>query len=277
MIFLYGLIREPQKKAIALQGECPIYTIPFQGLSGVVSPVTLDFSQKLPKEVLIKALIQHQKSLEELMKTYDVIPFKFGTSLKDEEELLYLLKTHHGTFQKLLQDYKNHCEFSVSAVWINQQNVFDEILLKNSELSQLKEKVLKSAILEDKIELGKKLQAALLYHNEKEETFISQKLGSLSSKTFSHEKMNDFMLYHVSHLLNKKGIAEFYKTLETLNQTFQGKIQFRAVGPLPAYSFATVHVNVIPATQIRQAYHILGIHAAAGFNAIKKAHQILSR
>lgn len=278
MIFLYGIIQESQRKEwhFLNDGAIPSYTIPFQGLSGVVSPAHLDFSQKLPKEVLIKSLIQHQKFLEELMKTYDVIPFKFGTSLKDENDLTHLLKFHYETFKRLLSDYKNQCEISLSAVWINQQSVFDELLLKDQKLAELKEKIQENSLLEDRVKLGKKLQESLLSNNERVALEISQGLTPISVKTFSHEKVNDFMLYHVSHLLPKNGLPKFYEALEKLNQTFQGKIQFRAVGPLPPYSFATVHVNVIPATQIKEAHHILGIHAPTGFSEIKKAHQQLA-
>lgn len=278
MIFIYGVIQEPQRKEwhFLNDGAVPSYTIPFQGVSGVISPAYIDFSQKLPKEVLVKSLIGHQKFLEELMKTYDVIPAKFGTSLKDEKEFIYLLKSHHRTFQKLLKEYKNHCEMSVSAMWVDQKNVFDEVLLKDQKLAELKEKIQKNSLLEDRVKLGKKLQESLLSNNERLAVEISQRLAPISVKTFSHEKMSDFMLYHVSHLLPKNVIPKFYEMLEKLNQTFQGKIQFRAVGPLPPYSFATVHVNVIPATQIKEAHHILGIHAPTGFSEIKKAHQQLA-
>jgi len=277
VIFLHAVIDEKEKKKFEFESHYfhLLHTIPYEGKSVMVSSTTIDFTKEVAKETLVRALLDYQAFLEELMKTYNVIPFKFGTCLSDEKALLSILKTKNDIFEKLLSTYKNKCEISVTAAWVDQKTAFETVLKNNDELSKLKDET--DSSLEKRVAFGKKIQEKLLSYNEGVQKKFQSELEASSLKIALYEIANDFMTYHGSHLIWKEQREDFLKKLDTLNNDFHGKYQIRAIGPLPPYSFATIYLNIIPSDQIKKACEVLGLSSISNLGEIKKVHQALSK
>ena len=287
MIFLYGIIkgRDPKLKMENFEtrgiDQAKVYVLSYKDLQLLISPCYDTFTgNSLSRETLVSSLIDYQKFLESVLKTKDVIPFKFGTLVQDEKEVLKLLKIKYQTFKSLLNLYQGLCEFSVTATWLNSKAVFEALLGEDHELCELKRKAEVTQNSTDKIKVGQRLQTVLLSKNKEIDTIISAAIKKISQDSTSHEKLDDFMIYHESHLVQKRDTALFYECLEELNQTlnerakinFHGQVQFKAIGPLPVYSFATVFVQRIAKADLEKAQSLLGIGSSSSFEELQKAY-----
>ena len=285
MIFLYGIIKGSDQKLKIENFEthgidqAPVYGISYKDLQLLVSPCHNIFNPNdLSRETLVKSLIDYQKFLEDVLKKEDIIPFKFGTIVQEEKEVLKLLKSKYQTFKSLLSLYQDLCEFSVTATWLDPKVVFETLLKEDQELCELKRKAEVTQNSTDKITVGRRLQAVLVSKNKEIESIISQALKKVSQESTQHEKLDDFMIYHESHLVQKSDTSLFYECLEEVNRTLhsphsmEGHVQFKAIGPLPVYSFATIFVRRIPKSDLEKAQSLLGIGSSAGFDELQKAY-----
>lgn len=286
MIFLYGVIKGCDQKELMKSFETPgisrgidqahVYAVSYKDLQILISHSHDTFTQRcLSKETLVKSLIDYQKFLEDVLKKEDIIPFKFGTLVQDESEVLKLLKVKYPTFKSLLNLYHDLCEFSVTATWSNPKAIFEALLREDNSLLELKKKAEVTQDSTDKIKVGQRLQTVLLSKNSDIDAVISQTLKKISQDSTSHEKMDDFMIYHESHLVQKNDMSIFYECLEELNQTLNEsgrQVQFKVIGPLPVYSFATVFVRHIPKADLEKAQNLLGIGPSSSFDEIQRAY-----
>lgn len=278
MIFLYGIVKGGGKRNLQTPGidQGQAHAVSHKDLNILVSPREKPPTQNnVPKEILFQSLIEYQKFLENVLKEEDIIPFKFGTTLNDDEEAGKLLRDKYETLQKLLFLYHDLCEFSVTATWLSPQSIFETLLQEDKDLLELKKKAEISGGSTDKIKVGQRLQGILLLKNKQMESCISERIKKISTECAPHGKRDDFMVYHGSHLIQKSDIEKFWDCLEELNHTFQGRVQFKGIGPLPVYSFATIFVRRVPQETLEKARTLLGVGNSSTLEELQKAYSTL--
>jgi len=76
--YLYGVIKEEKGRDFGPIGigehQDSVYTIPYQGLSAVVSDSPRIAYDSIPKEAVVRHLANHQFVIEQVMKSYTIIP-----------------------------------------------------------------------------------------------------------------------------------------------------------------------------------------------------------
>ena len=280
--YLYGIIEFNEERTFGPIGfEMPnqqktsVMALPFEDLAVVVGPTPHEHFDGLRKEILIQSLLSHQQTLETIMKVRFVLPFKFGTVLKDKKEMSTLLSQNHPFLLEWFHKMKNRCEMEVVATW-DTQTVLKEMAERDPQIAEWKKnfQALSGPEQEkEKLSLGKYLSEKLKKQAARCAEEILTALKGLSESWATHELMNDQMVFNASFLLTRGGEELFSKTLEDLDKRLEGKLNFRCVGPLPPYSFATVTIKRFDPKQIHQAQEKLGLKSFVDPGQVKKAYK----
>lgn len=223
----------------------------------------------LSKEVLVKALLSHQQTLETIMKGQFILPCKFGTLLK-EEEVKEILSQKGDRLTQWFQKMKDTFEIDTIALW-NPQEILKEMAARDPEIAELKNSG------EGKLSIGMRLAAKLRSKAQTHAQEIIRVLKGVSLGQANHDVMNGEMVLNASFLLHQGSEKLFFKAIESLDQQFGGRLTFRCVGPLPPYSFATVTIRRFDLDEIRQAEKKLGIKESVDLRGVKQAYKKLAR
>jgi len=109
--------------------------------------------------------------------------------------------------------------------------------------------------------------------NTRIELDILDALSEFSIDIKMHEVMNDQMISNSAFLINRSKKEKFEKVIDRLDEKYDGKLNYKLVGPLPCYSFYTIEVKEINLEQVAQAKKVLGLSESASDAEIKKAWQ----
>ncbi|MFH0771370.1 MAG: GvpL/GvpF family gas vesicle protein [Candidatus Omnitrophota bacterium] len=262
------------------------YTIPYQDISALVRDSEIvDTSTSLSinpeqapgfnlgraervdythmrKDILARLLIGHQTVIERIMTAQDtIIPMRLGTYAQDEAEVRDILSKGHNLIKEIFERISDKIEIDITATWGDLASIIKEAG-EEKEIKEFKEKLLsnpKGVTIDDQMKIGFMLKKVL---DEKRDKFAKEIQGSL--KTFcvdikTHELMDDKMVVNAAFLVDKDKREGFDKKVEELNVKFNEKLNFRCVGPLPAYSFFTIEIKKIQFNDVNLARKRLGI------------------
>ena len=252
---------------------------PDKNLAAVIGPPPDEDFDSSNKEKLVKRLLAHQETLETIMKTQFILPCKFGTILKDQNEAHEILSQSRALLEQWFHKIKNCCEMGVIATW-DAKHILQEIALKDPEIGLLKkelERLPPSDQTAVRIAVGVRLSNRLKEEAKRYETEISAKLEDAGERVVTHALMNDEMVFNASFLLAREEEEKFLKLLEALDLDFKGELNFKCVGPLPPYSFATVTIQRFETEKINWAKEMLKLKDLATLDQVKKAYQKRAR
>lgn len=284
--YLYGFIESKEEKnfgpigfALGNAGKESVISLPDKNLAAVIGPPPDENFSSSSKEKLVRRLLAHQETLETIMKIQFILPCKFGTILEDQNEAREILSQNRAPLEQWFHKMKNCCEMDVIATW-NTKQILQEIISKNPEIDLLKkdlESLPSSEQEAARIAVGARLSIKLKEEAERYETKIATKLKSAEERVAAHDLMNDEMVFNASFLLARWEEEGFLKLLETLDRDFQGRLNFKCVGPLPPYSFATVTVQRFETQKIDRAREMLRLKDLTSLDQVKKAYQKRAR
>lgn len=251
-----------------------VYSIIHEELAAIVSSdSSMDF-KTMPKDLVIRHLLDHQKVIERVMALNSIIPFKFGSLAQSEKEVEQILTEGYTLFKSLLPWIRERVEVELVAKW-NRELVFKTLYDEESEircLQKLIEKQSEANTFLEKITLGKLVRQCL---SKKEVLFREKILSHLkgcAESLSNHEVMDDLMILNAAFLLRKGLEKEFDRRVEYLDHTFSGEVCFKLIGPLPLYSFKCLEIEWADATEIRKALSVLGLKENASFADLKSAY-----
>lgn len=259
---LYGFVEAKEKKDL--------------GIAAVTGKPPHENLKGLSKEKLVQALLEHQQTLENIMKTQFILPCKFGTVLRDEKEAEEILAQNSSSLKTWLEKMKNCCELDVIATW-NVGKMLQEIAVLDPVIVELKKAVVvlpPDEQEEAKLSVGMQLSAKLKERAECYAKHILNRLKEKSTAIAPHDLMNDTMVFNASFLLDRRQEDSFGKILEELDKHFEGKLHFKCVGPLPPHSFATIQVKRFEPKQIVEASKILGLNGKTDLKKVKQAYKL---
>jgi hypothetical protein len=84
------------------------------------------------------------------------------------------------------------------------------------------------------------------------------------------------MVMNVAFLVEKANQEEFDSRVRQLNDLFHNQIDFRIIGPLPPYSFATVEVTRLDPKKIEEARQLLGLSENISEAEVRGAYRHLA-
>lgn len=257
--------------------EIGVGVIPYQDIAAVVTDSEIIDYTHMFKDVLARALVEHQKVIERIMSTgYSIIPMRLGTFAMNEVEVKDILSKGYGLIKEMIPKISDKIEIDVVATWSDFASAIKEAG-EEKEIKEYKEKLLSSPrgiTVDDQMKIGFMLKKALDEKREKYAFKIQDILKSVSIDYKQHELMDDKMVANIALLIDKAKQKEFYAKVEDLNTEFAEKLNFRCVGPLPAYSFFTLEIKKMQFNDVDWARKKLGIiNDAVAKDEIKKAFQ----
>jgi hypothetical protein len=286
-LYLYAIIPTSANIIFDIPGagedDDEIYTISNDGLAVVVSSSPLPDYHGLKRNEAAVYLVAHQRVLEAIMQDFSLLPVKFGTVLRDENQVYRFLKQGASLFRSALNRFAGKMQMEVVVLW-NPVQVFQEIGQEET-IVQLKTQVVNRSsddTLGERVALGRLVQAAL----EGRRTALREKLlpalREVALDMVINPLMDDNMVANVALLIDNASGRALDQRIETLDAEFvSGKLQtpgntpltFRCVGPLPPYSFATVEAQQITFDEIETARRVLNLKERASYAEIKKAYR----
>ena len=223
-------------------GECGsrVYTIYFQDLSAVVSD-----SPVKRYSVSRENLISHERAIEEVMKTYTVLPVRFATIAEVEDKVKKILEKEYSRFVDLLKTMEGKKELGLKAVF-KEDIVYKEILANNDGIRIKKEKMakdVKTARYQELIELGRLVETALIEEKTRYKDDILNVLEPLALGVKVNNTYGEHIIINAAFLIERQKESEFDRKVGVLADSYTDKIKFKYVGTLPPFNFVNIEIN----------------------------------
>ncbi len=281
--YIYGVIQNGGRRtfgSIGIGGRGDeVYVVPCQDLAAVVSDCpAIDYKAVKEKEKIVRDLAAHQRVTEEVMKHCSILPMKFGTMVEEEKEVESVLRQGYFNLKEAQAAFQDKVEVEVVVTW-DLTSVFQEV--GNEEpIAKLRAKTegrpgLRG--LNDRINLGKIVYESLSRRREDHQREIVEVLANCSIDRQKNALMDDSFVMNVAFLIDKERQDEFDERLEELDKGMGGALNFRRIGPLPPYSFATIEVRPMTHQEVKGARELLGLGEKASLGEIKEAYYDLAQ
>ncbi len=277
--YIYGIIdssNETDFNISGLNGSSPVYTIAYQGLGCLVSNYFGEKFSSRPGEEVVRCLLTHQVVVEHVMRQHTVLPVKFGTVLTTSDEVRSLLLQGHSQFVDALAWIQDKVEIEVAATW-NTKQILQEISTE-PEIIRASKAIAgrRQPALQGQIELGRMVKASM---DRRRSSYRQQMLNFLTSVAIDVQPnalVSDEMVMNVAFLVQNTNQEEFDSCVKQLNDLFHNQINFRIIGPLPPYSFATVEVTRPNPEKIEEARQLLHLGKTFSEPEVRKAYRRLA-
>lgn len=275
--YIYGIINSNSEAALAITGpggSGPVYTIAHKGLACVLSDYTGRELGSMSKEEVVRCLLAHQIVVEQVMREHTVLPVKFGTVLAASDEVLDLLSQCHQQFVEALTWIADKVEVEVAATWDTAQ-VLREISAE-PEIVRARESITsrpRQPTVEECLRLGNMVKASLDRHRDRYRERMIAFLKPVAIDVQPNALVSEQMVMNVAFLVEKVNQREFDSQVGQLNDLCHGQINFRIIGPLPPYSFATVEVSRPNWEKLSEAQRMLGLPQVILEARVRKAYR----
>ena len=231
-------------------------------LAAVVSETLIGAYTDLPRGDVMRALAQHQAAVETLMRGASVLlPVKFGTVLADEGQVRNVLYLGRADFERAFDLVGDRGEVDVAVTW-DPARIFDEIAL-TPEFIALKDEV--ESLPPDKQMAGKVAVGRLVKEqldarrNALRDALVAE-ITPHATRWRLNPVMDDSMVMNVACLVNVDEETALEDRVYELDEQHTGQLNFRLIGPLPPYSFATVEARAVRGEDVTQASTLLGLN-----------------
>ena len=257
-------------------GAGPLCLVTGEGLGCVVSDHTGWDITAIPREQLVRHLITHQQVIEHVMDDRSVLPVRFGTVLDSEFEVMDELTHGRSKLAEAFASVQDKVEIEVAATW-DTRRVLKEVGA-DEEVVRAREAVAGSGgpTLEDRVRLGRVVKACLDRRRNGYRQRMLDILRPASVDTASNALIAEEMVMNEAFLVERDGLPGFNQAVERLDGLFGGEIDFRVIGPLPPYSFATVDIKRITGDEIRAARRSLHLDGQISEVEVRRAYRRLA-
>ncbi|MFH1971443.1 MAG: GvpL/GvpF family gas vesicle protein [Patescibacteria group bacterium] len=282
--YIYCIIGENKETKLNLRGidNQEVGFICVKDIAAVVSPSPIIDFDRLSEKELTGYVAVHQKVNEEVMSAksgeYDIVPMAFGIIAPNNDEVVRILEKAYFQFKTALRKIAGKVEFVVQVCW-DQKKILEELMKKNSEIQQLKQKIsTKTGILNipTKLKLGKLIQQEAEAHKQAYLKDIQALLKNPAHDFTSNKLMRDEMIANFSFLIERTKELEFDQKMQELGDKYGNELSFKYVGPMPPYSFVNINLSLGNFALIDEARNTLGLTEQAYFEEIKNSYRSLA-
>jgi len=277
--YIYGIIdssNETDFGISGINGSSPVYSIAHQDLSCVMSNYTGKEFSCMAKEEVVRCLLAHQVVVEHVMREHTVLPVKFGAVINTSDEVRNLLSQGYSQFIDALAWIQDKVEIEVAATW-NMKEILREIstepeIIRASKAIDDRRK----PTHQEQIELGRRVKVSLDRRRSSYQEQMINILMSVSVDAQPNALVSDEMVMNVAFLVEKANHEEFDSRVKQLDDLFHNQINFRIIGPLPPYTFATVEVTRPSPEKIEEARRLLHLGETFSEPEVRKAYRHLA-
>ena len=216
---------------------------------------------------LARILLENQKAVESVMAFSPVLPVKFGTLASDGDMVRDFLAEGAPLFKQAFSTLGDLVEIDVAVRWDMADTVRDVGL--NAALSAR----LAAAVTEaERHDAGKELIRLIDERRDGIARRIIDAMHPHAADLIVPDFHDPDQVADLALLVDRTVLDQLDHTLERLDAGYSGKLSFRRIGPMPPYSFATIHVNFPQSAALERAREILGVDPLASAAEIKAAY-----
>ncbi len=255
----------------------PVRTIFVDGLVAIVSTYSGPTIEDVPQSELMAHLLLHQQVIEDLGHTDGVLPVRIGAVFDDDDEVERLLRGSAPVLGASLQHSRGMVEIDVAATW-----QIDEILAEcavDPEVSDAR-----SAAMQGPTEVrsaaalgvGRLVAEKLGKRRGELELRVLKELEPYAKEARPNAVASDTLVCDIALLVEQDEARHIDEALHRLDAEFDGRLNFRSVGPLPPYSFATVRVHRVTRDEIERAVALLALGSTFDLASIFEQYRQLA-
>jgi hypothetical protein len=243
--YIYGIIEEADPKGFNFSGvgEVEVYTINYRRLAAVVSDTGFEEIDPTRKNVRAHTVVQ-----EELMKTYTLLPMGFGMIANSKDDVLKLLEKNYQSLIDELMRLAGKVEVELKIFW-DQESMIKELQSGSEELAKLKAKIktARSPVETQRllIEAGQLVERIALDWKAKYADRVYTVLKGLSIDARLNNPLGVKNILNAAFLIEKARESDFRNQVYKLDSQYQGKVNFKYVGPLAPYSFVNLKLEPV--------------------------------
>jgi DnaJ-domain-containing protein 1 len=283
-VYIYGIIKTsgPQnfgEIGIGNIAASNVLTIGFKDVAAVVSNCPLMVYDSLAKEKVVKDLVTHQFVIEKVMQGFTIIPVKFGTMVETAADVIKFLEKGYVLLSNELGKMEGKIELDVVARW-ELPKILAAISRHNSQIQEKQQALAlkgEKVSIEDKIILGQCIEQALKDEKARCYQWFLQTLKQGAEDVCLHDLADDKMIFNAAFLIEKTQEELFHTLVDSLDQKLENTVNFRVVGPLPPYSFSTLHFNRFGPDSIEKAKNTLGLTGELTDKTLRDAYRQLAK
>lgn len=242
-IYIYGLVRTGDALACDL-GEGiaagPVRLLPAAHLFALAGAVPHG-----PVPQTRRNMIAHTSVLERAMARTDVLPLRFGTVASDIGTLASCVESNAERFAQAFQAISGRVELGLKASW-RDGVIFAEIIASDAELCRLRDRLRSRPASEayyERVELGRRVEAALAERRAAETAAIMAELSPLAEREADLRALDEDMIFNRAFLVHRDREADFDARVQSIGESRGSRMSFRYVGPVPPYNFVDLRVN----------------------------------
>jgi hypothetical protein len=243
--YIYGIVEEPRFRRFGFPGiaEADVYTIGYQRVAAVVSDTGFPEIDPTRRNVQAHTVVQ-----DELLKEYTLLPMGFGMIAAGEDEVRGLMEKNYQGLLTELNRLAGRIEVELKVFW-DQEAIIKELQGENQELSRLKAKINAASspaeIRNLLVEAGRLVENIVLDWKTRYAEMVLTVLKELSYDARMNNPVGLKNLLNASFLIEKSRESEFKEQVYKLDSKFQGKVNFKYVGPMPPYNFVDLRLEPV--------------------------------
>ncbi len=256
-LYAYCVLLDPEDVdpgMVGMEGNGPVYVVPYQRLGMAVSRVHLDefaperMREKLQNLAWVETRVRlHEEVVEGIMRDRSVVPIKFGTVYLDEKGVRDFLARHEGELSESLEELSGKEEWNVR-VFVAKEGLRASIERSDERLLRMNREI-EGMPPGWAYFLGKKKDLLLVEETERKlrewgEEFLGRLRGVAEEVVLNKRiPMNDAggggeMVLNVAFLVTRARLGEFCRALDELSDQYgEEGFSFRCSGPWPPYNF----------------------------------------
>jgi len=254
--YLYCIIKESDHKTfgplgIGGQGD-ELVSVPHQDLACVVSRSLI-----VEYPVTREHTMAHHQAIERIMQEYAVLPVRFSTMAKSNEDIIEkVLKPRYEEFKRLLAWISGKETIEVRASWVNMETIFQELAEENASVQALKAKIAgkpAAATYYDRIELGKLVEALLKDKQKDTADRIRETLRSHACefRDNSEKLYGDQHICNLSFLVEEENTIAFDQAMAGLRAAASnGRVRFKVSHQVAPFDFVTIVIQLDEASHV---------------------------
>lgn len=272
--YLYGIVDKEEEIRFSSRGlfnKRP-YLIKHDGISAIVTDAPLE-----TYEADQEKLLAHNRVLEEVIKLCAVLPMRFGTIARSEDEVRGLVRNAHSVFRERIKKIKDKVEFDLEIHMADEAPLLKEIVENNSGIRELRDKLIsrgKDAGIEDKFKIGRMIAEEVAKYKSALLKAVDESFKPYYSERRSLPKKQ--ALTNTAYLVMRQMVEKFESGIYKLGERFGDRVKFKYAGPLAPYSFVGMKLLLINFETVDAARRQLGLGEQAGLSDIKEAYRKLA-
>jgi hypothetical protein len=222
--------------------EASVYLVPYQDIAIAVS----DFH--LPKFTVTKELaLGFAQVIESLSGHFNLLPVRFGTFLKSDEQINQLIIKNYDSFVDHLIRIANKFEFGLKVLW-DYEKAIETIKAKMESHpatadTYFSKKSIHTEYLFEKM-MKHRLEEALIHFADQLIDDLSGHLENLEPICKFKKMVTPQMVLDALFLVRKEEKEEFVAAIGRLKQQ-RPELSFLLTGPWPPYNFTEISIEMI--------------------------------